>query len=128
VDVIALAAKSLIAVMLLVAGGAKLADVASFATAVRPFVPLRVPRFVVLWIALGVAIVEFACEWSSGSWVHCTGYGNCHYGYTLCQDCKPNSNCNVCICVSAVICGQCCTPTQVRVEQKRVQELMGAAS
>lgn len=68
------------------------------------------------------------CTYSSGSWVHCKGYGTCGYGYTLCQDCKPNNSCHICICISGVICGQCCTPAQVRAEQKRIQELAAASS
>lgn len=58
--VLAVAAKSLIAVMLLVAGGAKLADPASFAAAVRLFVPLRSPWLVVRAAAVGIAIAELA--------------------------------------------------------------------
>jgi hypothetical protein len=68
VDVLALAAKSLVAVMLLVAGGAKLADVASFAMAVRLFVSFRVPRPVLRWIAIGVALAELALGAGSLSW------------------------------------------------------------
>jgi len=58
--VLAVAAKSLIAVMLLVAGGAKLADPASFAAAVRLFVPLRSPWLAVRAAAVGIAAAELA--------------------------------------------------------------------
>lgn len=67
------------------------------------------------------------CEWSTGSWVHCQGYGTCGNGYTLCQDCKPTNSCNICICVSQVICGQCCTPQQVHAEQKRIDQILANA-
>lgn len=65
---LALAAKSLIAVMLLVAGGAKLADPASFAAAVRLFVSFRVPRLIIPSIAVGVALAEIALGVASLSW------------------------------------------------------------
>ena len=59
-DVVTLTAKALVAVMLLVAGGAKLADVASFAAAVRLLLPLRVPRAAAAAAALTVAAAELA--------------------------------------------------------------------
>jgi len=60
VNVIALSAKALIAVLLLAAGGAKLADLPGFTAAVALFVPGRVPRQVRRGTALGVAIGEIA--------------------------------------------------------------------
>lgn len=68
------------------------------------------------------------CEWYDGSWVHCKGYGNCGNGYTLCQDCRHNNHpcSSVCICVSQVICGQCCTQQDVRREEQRIRELLAA--
>jgi hypothetical protein len=65
------------------------------------------------------------CEWSTGSWVHCTGYGNCHQGFTLCQDCQHN--CNICICISGIICGQCCKKEDVLAEYQRIQELAASS-
>lgn len=67
-DVLPLAAKSLLAVMLLVAGSAKLADLASFAAAVRLFFPVRIARIAVRWVAVGVAVTEFALGSVSLSW------------------------------------------------------------
>jgi hypothetical protein len=60
VDVLVLGSKSALAVLLLVAAGAKLADLTSFAAAVRLFVP-RPPRWPVLRAAaLGIALAELA--------------------------------------------------------------------
>lgn len=74
-DVLALVAKSLIAVMLLVAGGAKLADLSSFAAVVRLFVSFRVPRFGVRSIAYGIALAEltigaFSLSWPAVGWLN----------------------------------------------------------
>lgn len=55
---IALAAKSALAVMLLVAGGAKLADLDGFAGTVRLFIPRRGPRWIREQAAPGVAVTE----------------------------------------------------------------------
>lgn len=68
------------------------------------------------------------CEWATGSWVHCQGYGNCGNGYTLCQDCIPSSSCSICICISGVICGQCCSPADVLNEHRKIEELAAASS
>lgn len=75
VETFALVAKSLLAVMLLVAGGSKLADLASFAAAVRLFVPRRVGWDVVRRIAAGVAMSEVvlgvgSLSWPSAGWVN----------------------------------------------------------
>jgi hypothetical protein len=60
VDVLTLSAKSALAVMLLVAGAAKLADLPSFTATVRLFVPYRAPAAVVRGTTLGIAVVELA--------------------------------------------------------------------
>ena len=67
------------------------------------------------------------CEWSTGSWVHCQGYGKCGLGFTLCQDCKPTNNCNVCICISGVLCAQCCKASEVHAEYQKILERAGSA-
>jgi hypothetical protein len=59
-NALALTAKVIVAVMLLVAGGAKLADVTGFAAAVRLLIPVRMPGVVGRVIALGVAVAEVA--------------------------------------------------------------------
>jgi hypothetical protein len=59
-NTLALTAKAVVAVMLLVAGGAKLADVAGFAVAVRLLVPLRLPVAAGRALALAVAVAEVA--------------------------------------------------------------------
>lgn len=66
-DAFALAAKALMAVMLAVAGGAKLADLDGFAGAVRLFVP-RVASDRVRWIAVAAATSELAVGVASLSW------------------------------------------------------------
>jgi hypothetical protein len=57
-DAAILGAKSLLAVMLVIAGGAKLADLAGFAATTRLFMPWRVPRAVIRGCALGIALAE----------------------------------------------------------------------
>ena len=61
--------------MLLVAGSAKLADLASFAVAVRLFVPVGVSRAVVRWVAAGIAVTELALgavslSWPAAGWIN----------------------------------------------------------
>lgn len=68
------------------------------------------------------------CEYSTGSWVHCTGYGTCGNGYTLCQDCKPTNSCSICICLSGIQCGSCCKPADVRADQIKIQKQLAAMS
>jgi hypothetical protein len=60
VDVLILCAKTALACLLIVAGGAKLSDPASFASTVRLFVPLRVAWPLLLAMAVGVSLVELA--------------------------------------------------------------------
>lgn len=60
------------------------------------------------------------CEWATGSWVYCSGYGRCGQGFTLCQDCIPTHSCGICICLSGILCGQCCSPTDVVEEIRRL--------
>jgi hypothetical protein len=74
--VLALAAKATLAVLLIGAGGAKLADVAGFAAAVAMFVPLHAPRRMRSLVPLAAAAV-IAAEllaglvslcWPSATW------------------------------------------------------------
>jgi hypothetical protein len=58
-DALILGAKSVLAVMLVFAGGAKLADVAGFAVTMRLFLPWQPPRAVVRGGAVSVAGGEF---------------------------------------------------------------------
>ena len=58
--VVVLSAKAVIAVLLLAAGGAKLADLPGFAEAVRLFAPRRVPASVLRGAAAGLAVGEIA--------------------------------------------------------------------
>ncbi len=68
------------------------------------------------------------CEWPTGSWVHCVGYGKCGHGFSLCQDCKPDHGCaGFCICVSGVLCRECCSPADVRAEQRRVRDILAVS-
>jgi hypothetical protein len=60
VDVLVLCAKTGLACLLIVAGGAKLSDPASFASTVRLFVPLRVAWPLLFAMAVGVSLVELA--------------------------------------------------------------------
>jgi hypothetical protein len=57
-DVLVLAIKAALALTLLTAGSAKLADVTSFAATVRLFVPRRVPGFAVRGVAAGAGLAE----------------------------------------------------------------------
>lgn len=67
------------------------------------------------------------CVWATGTWVHCTGYGKCGQGFKLCQDCKPTHSCNICICISGVLCRDCCTVTDVRAERERIGDVIAAS-
>jgi hypothetical protein len=58
-DAAILGAKAVLAVVLLVAGGAKLADLASFAATMRLFVPW-LPKTITFGCALGIALAEAA--------------------------------------------------------------------
>jgi hypothetical protein len=58
VTVFVLAAKTAMAAVLLIAAGAKLADLAGFAGTVRLFTTHRAPRHVVRAMAVGIAITE----------------------------------------------------------------------
>jgi hypothetical protein len=76
--VLVLAAKAAVAVLLLAAGGAKLADPAGFAAAIRQFVPPRAPSFIrarVPAAAAAVIAAELACGivslcWPSAAWAN----------------------------------------------------------
>jgi hypothetical protein len=58
VDVLVLCAKTSVACLLIVAGGAKLSDPASFASTVRLFIPLRLAWRLLWAIAVGVSLAE----------------------------------------------------------------------
>jgi hypothetical protein len=60
VDALILCAKTALACLLIVAGGAKLSDPASFASTVRLFIPLRVGWPLLSAIAVGVSLTELA--------------------------------------------------------------------
>jgi hypothetical protein len=60
VDVLVLSAKTAIACLLIVAGGAKLSDPASFASTVRLFIPVPVSWPLLSAIAVGVSLGELA--------------------------------------------------------------------
>jgi len=60
VDVLILCAKTAVACLLIVAGGAKLSDPASFASTVRLFIPLRVAWRLLWAMAVGVSLAELA--------------------------------------------------------------------
>jgi hypothetical protein len=57
-DVLILAAKAALAALLVTAAGAKLADLAGFASAVRLFAPRRAAGSVLRAVALGIAFAE----------------------------------------------------------------------
>lgn len=67
------------------------------------------------------------CVWSTGTWVHCTGYGKCGQGFTLCQDCKPSHSCDICICVSGVVCKDCCTAADVHAEREKMLDVIATS-
>jgi len=60
VDVLILCAKTAVACLLIVAGGAKLSDPASFASTARLFLPFRVAWPLLSAIAVGVSLGELA--------------------------------------------------------------------
>lgn len=63
------------------------------------------------------------CEWSSGTWIACTGLGN-GMGYEVCSDCVgPNGCGHWCTCLSQCVCCDCTSPEDVRREQKRISAL-----
>ncbi len=69
----------------------------------------------------------FRCEWPSGSWVAASGFGKCNEGFYLCYDCIGPGGCyDWCTCLSNLICGNCCTPEELREEQKRIQQELAA--
>jgi Methylamine utilisation protein MauE len=67
-DVVILAAKSMIAVMLLIAGGAKLADLSGFAATMRLFMPRQPGKRVMRAFACTVAIGELVLGTASLCW------------------------------------------------------------
>jgi hypothetical protein len=78
VTVLVLAAKAAVAVLLLASGGAKLADLAGFADAIRLFAPVRAPAFVLSaghYAAVTIAATELLAGamslcWPSVAWVN----------------------------------------------------------
>jgi len=60
VDVLILCAKTAVACLLIVAGGAKLSDPASFASTMRLFIPLHVAWRLLWAMAVGVSLAELA--------------------------------------------------------------------
>jgi hypothetical protein len=66
------------------------------------------------------------CDHGNGHWIYCTGYGRCGQGYTICQDCHTEGQCNVCICLSAVQCADCCSATDVMAQQQRLLDMAAA--
>jgi Methylamine utilisation protein MauE len=72
-DVLTIAAKAMLAVLLLTAGGGKLADIVGFAATVRLFVPVRVPGSAIWACSLGIAVGEavlgaVSLSWPSAAW------------------------------------------------------------
>lgn len=68
VDLVACVLKAAVAVVLLVAGGAKLADLPGFAAAMRPLAPASLTPVAGRAAALGVALAELALGLASMSW------------------------------------------------------------
>lgn len=66
------------------------------------------------------------CVYATGTWVHCTGYGKCGRGYRLCQDCRRHHSCHICICVSGILCRDCCHRRDVEAEAERIQRMIAA--
>jgi Methylamine utilisation protein MauE len=64
-DVLILCAKTAVACLLIVAGGAKLSDPASFASTVRLFIPFRMAWPLLSAIAVGVSLGELAAGLAS---------------------------------------------------------------
>src|SRR5580658_4358861 len=82
IQIVVLGGKALIAVLLLVAGGAKLADLRGFAVTVRLFVPSAVPGAWSAALAGGIAAGEIACGAASLSvpragWLNSVVLGIC---------------------------------------------------
>jgi hypothetical protein len=60
--------------------------------------------------------------------VAASGFGKCGEGFYLCYDCIGPGGCrDWCTQLSNLICGGCCTPEDVRAEQKRIQEQLAAS-
>jgi hypothetical protein len=71
------------------------------------------------------------CDWASGSWVACDGFGTCGNGFRVCYDCRPNSNtCSICTCMSACKLCNACSAEEVRdamLAEQGVGQLASAA-
>jgi len=68
------------------------------------------------------------CDHGSGFWIYCTGYGRCGQGYTICQDCHSSGCSDVCICLSGIICADCCSAADVLAEHQRILDSADAAA
>lgn len=66
----------------------------------------------------------YCCEYSSGTWIACSGLGKGH-GYEVCSDCLgPERECTYwCTCLSSCICCDCKTASDVRREHERISAL-----
>ena len=57
------------------------------------------------------------CVYEQAWWVSCTGQGEGGLGYRICIDCYIEGDCeSTCGCRSAIICGHCTTPADVKAE------------
>ena len=71
----AAAAKACVAVILLVAGGAKLADLSGFSATLRLFLPRKTPHLAIRGSAVGVVAAELVLGgaslcWPGGRWLN----------------------------------------------------------
>lgn len=62
----------------------------------------------------------YYCNYSSGSWISCTGQGTCGNGHKICIDCKCPNCSYVCTCLSNCICCNCCSAQDVEMEMRRL--------
>lgn len=66
------------------------------------------------------------CIYASGSWVSCTGLGDCGYGYKRCYDCRKHATTgctSTCGCLTGILCGFCCSPAEVKAFMARDEQL-----
>lgn len=64
------------------------------------------------------------CNYSTGSWISCTGLGTCGNGYKKCVDCKCAGTCSKkCTCLGPCICCNCCSAQDIRDEMHRLAAL-----
>ncbi len=60
------------------------------------------------------------CPWDDGTWIGCSGFGQCGLGYRTCRDCRCTTCSNTCIILSDIICSGCCHPKDVEAEMRRL--------